>query len=173
MASKTVIQYDNSDRLKSYKKRGKIKWFSTEKQFGFLIDENGVHYYFNLTDLLTSLPPRSGDLVDFVPGHNKKGPRAGLISLAAMPRVNVETSQTASAGRVKCAACGQEMIPRLVMGPPLAASRTWTPVAKKSICPFCAATHKTFPPSGQERRMQVIQWGIAILVTAVVIRVLI
>jgi hypothetical protein len=44
------------------------------------------------------------------------------------------------------------MIPRIITGPPLIHWKgSWTPVPKKSICPFCGATHMEFPASFGEK----------------------
>lgn len=51
-----------------------------------------------------------------------------------------------------CTSCGKKMMPRIITGPPLVHGQgSWTPVPKKSICPFCGATHKKFPASVGQR----------------------
>jgi hypothetical protein len=54
--------------------------------------------------------------------------------------------------RETCSSCGKKMVPRIITGPPLIRGQgSWTPVPKKSLCPFCGATHKKFPPSLGEK----------------------
>jgi len=54
--------------------------------------------------------------------------------------------------RVVCPSCGKKMIPRIITGPPVVRpSGGWTPVPKKSICPFCGETYQTFPMSLGEK----------------------
>ena len=44
------------------------------------------------------------------------------------------------------------MVPRIITGPPLVHGRGgWTPVPKRSVCPFCGATFQKFPPSTGEK----------------------
>jgi hypothetical protein len=44
------------------------------------------------------------------------------------------------------------MIPRIITGPPLIhGAGGWTPVPKKSICPYCGETYKKFPASDKEK----------------------
>jgi hypothetical protein len=50
--------------------------------------------------------------------------------------------------RVVCKHCQKKMIPRLITGPPIVRPQHgWTPVPKRSVCPFCGGTHMTFPAS--------------------------
>jgi hypothetical protein len=50
--------------------------------------------------------------------------------------------------RVTCRHCSKKMIPRIITGPPLVRPQHgWTPVPKKSVCPFCGGTHMEFPAS--------------------------
>ena len=110
--------------------RGKIKWFSTDKGFGFVTDESGADHYLSKLDFKDQGYPRSGD-------------------------------------RVQCKSCHRLMVPRIITGPPLGADRQWTPVPKRSVCPFCASTHETFPPSAGEQMAELAQWifmGVVLLI---------
>ena len=54
--------------------------------------------------------------------------------------------------RVICKSCGKKMIPRIITGPPVIRPQSgWTPVPKKSVCPFCASTYQKFPMSSEEK----------------------
>jgi hypothetical protein len=60
--------------------------------------------------------------------------------------------ESAQDDRETCGSCGKKMIPRIITGPPLVHGQgSWTPVPKKSICPYCGNTHKEFPPSPGEK----------------------
>ena len=155
---------------------GTIKWYSDERGFGFLTDENGCEHYFNALDYKGTTPARRGDQVNFMSARNHKGPRARqvmpLLPQSSQPIPAVDTGLS----RVKCRHCQKLMVPRVVMGPPLGASKPWTPVPKSSICPFCAKTHEVFPASKRERFRQTIQWIVGtvalICIAAVFMRVL-
>ena len=63
-----------------------------------------------------------------------------------------EQHQSKNDERVSCSSCGKKMIPRIITGPPVIRPQNgWTPVPKKSVCPFCAATHQKFPMSTGEK----------------------
>jgi len=144
--------------------KGKVKWFSPDKGFGFLLDETGVQYYFHGNDVQDVDSPRSGSSVVFTPVNNKKGARASKITLALEPEAPAAAAVRAHDSRVHCEHCNKLMVPRLVMGPPLGAGRHWTPVPKHSICPFCAGVHTEFSPSRKERVLQTLQWTISAVV---------
>jgi ribosomal protein S27E len=81
-----------------------------------------------------------------VPAHVKKCKHCG--EWLTKP----DGHRSAADERETCSSCGKKMIPRIITGPPLIHGQGgWTPVPKKSICPFCGATHKTFPASLGEK----------------------
>jgi CspA family cold shock protein len=139
---------------------GTIKWFSAEKGFGFLSEESGSEYYFNALDFKSTAPPCKGDRVHFISAKNLKGPRACQVVRVELEIERPTPAPELSDSRVRCRHCQKLMVPRVVMGPPLGASRAWTPVPKSSICPFCAQTHQVFPASRGEQVAQIIQWVI-------------
>ena len=149
--------------------RGKIKWYSSEKRYGFLVDGQGVEHYLNSSYALAVDNPHAGQAVDIISCVNHKGPRATLI------REVVEQTSTASPisgrqdSRVQCGSCAKLMVPKLILGPPLAAGSRWTPVPKKSVCPFCGSTHQEFAPSQQEKNRQWLQAAFVIFVLVIVV----
>lgn len=130
--------------------QGKVKWFSEQKGYGFIVDERGQDHHFHVSAVRGADLPRTGSLVTFEPQQGRKGPRAvNVVPLAggAPPR-----PADVNDHRVTCASCNRRMIPRIITGPPLVHGKgSWTPVPKRSICPFCAATFQTFPPSMGEK----------------------
>ncbi len=71
--------------------------------------------------------------------------------------------------RVTCQHCHKKMIPRIITGPPVVRpSHGWTPVPKKSICPFCGGLHMKFPMSSGER-VGLFVVGTIIFVVAIVL----
>jgi len=121
---------------------GQVKWFSSEKGYGFIVGEDGEDRYFNIKDLKGVDLPQNGDKVTFTSANGKKGLKAINISITnKIQRKNVSE-------KVTCAHCGKTMIPRIITGPPMVTGGHWTPVPIKSICPFCGVTHQEF-----ERKM--------------------
>ena len=125
---------------------GKIKWFSSDKGFGFIHGEDEVDRYFSIRDVIGSELPKNGDSVVFEHRDGKKGPRATNISISDFQRAR-QTSSNKKDDRVTCKKCQKNMIPRIITGPPLVTSGHWTPVPKRSVCPFCAHTYQKFPAS--------------------------
>jgi cold shock CspA family protein len=122
--------------------QGKVKWFSDEKGYGYITAENGTDYYFNVRDVQGADLPRKGDIVTFNDGQGKKGPRASSVVITSHPD---RAADQKADDRVICPNCGKRMIPRLITGPPALRLRGyWTPVPKRSVCPFCGGTYKEF-----------------------------
>jgi cold shock CspA family protein len=134
---------------------GTVKWFSEAKGYGFVVGADGVDHHFNVSDVRGATLPRSGDTVQFEPGQSRRGPKARHVTLQERagdrPSSGRPRSEAAPDDRVVCSSCSKRMVPRIITGPPLVTGRRWTPVPKRSICPFCGATYQTFPPSTGER----------------------
>jgi len=55
--------------------QGKIKWFSTEKGYGFIEQEGGSDLFVHVNDI-NGAALQEGDRVEFEIGEGKKGPCA-------------------------------------------------------------------------------------------------
>lgn len=112
---------------------GRVKWFSSEKGYGFIVGADGVQRYYGVRDVQGAELPKTGDQVTFTHVASRKGPRAvGVVLLSRTARPGDE--------RVQCAACDKLMVPRLI---------TYHAQAVRSVCPFCGATHKSFGSGSQ------------------------
>jgi len=147
--------------------RGKVKWFSADKGYGFIVGDDGVERHVGVRDIVGADLPRNGSTVEFEPRDAKKGPKATRVRiLNATPAPRRDSSDD----RATCAHCGKKMVPRLITGPPLVHGRGgWTPVPKRSVCPFCGQTHQTFPPSAGEIAMAVAFAAIFVTILLVII----
>ena len=109
--------------------KGKVKWFSREKGFGFITGEDGIDRFFNVQSIKGSELPNYGDIVEFEHQEGKKGTRATNV-------VIIEKSKHSQRDdRVICPYCGKKMVPRLI---------TYRGSIQKSVCPFCGGTYKDF-----------------------------
>ncbi|MGS2743861.1 TIGR03986 family type III CRISPR-associated RAMP protein [Halomonas sp. LS-001] len=144
--------------------KGKVKWFSKEKGFGFVIGSDNVERFFGVRDIQGADLPNHGATVEFEPAQGNKGPKACLVRIKQN-----STHDDRSDSRVSCQHCGKRMVPRIITGPPLVhAKHGWTPVPKKSICPFCASTHEKFPVSSGEIVSVVIFGLVALFVLSMI-----
>ncbi|MEH8245755.1 cold shock domain-containing protein [Aeromonas veronii] len=112
--------------------QGTVKWFSSEKGYGFITSEDGEDHYFNVQSINGALLPSNGDSVQFESKSGNKGPRAINITITAKaPSQNIRPADD----RINCPSCGKKIVPRLI---------TYRGSPEKSVCPYCAATVKTF-----------------------------
>jgi len=112
--------------------QGTVKWFSSEKGYGFITSEGDKDHYFNIRGIKGAALPSNGDSVQFDSKSGDKGPRAFNVTITAKaePQNNRPTDD-----RIKCPNCGKKIVPRMI---------TYRGKPEKSICPYCAATVKTF-----------------------------
>ncbi|WP_339013230.1 cold shock domain-containing protein [Aeromonas popoffii] len=112
--------------------QGTVKWFSSEKGYGFITSEAGEDHYFNVQSINGASLPSSGDSVQFESKSGNKGPRAINITITA--KASSQNTRPAD-DRINCPSCDKKIVPRLI---------TYGGSPKKSVCPYCAATVKTF-----------------------------
>lgn len=110
--------------------QGKVKWFSLDKGYGFVVGEDGVDCYFHVRDVVGADLPRIGDVVDFERADDEKGARARGVTL----RSNAITGATVH-GRLHCHSCGETVSPRMA---------TYRGEVQRSFCPVCGETLRDF-----------------------------
>lgn len=116
--------------------KGQVKWFSEEKGYGFLVDENGDDRFFGVRSISGIDLPKARDDVEFEPYDGKKGPaaRAVIITHSAV----AATGEGRRDDRVQCDKCGKRCVPRLWHN---RGGSDWISLmfndSIEHICPFC------------------------------------
>lgn len=60
--------------------KGKVKWFNSEKGFGFIEQENGDDLFVHINEV-SGDSLQEGDVVEFEVGEGRKGPCATNVSV--------------------------------------------------------------------------------------------
>jgi len=116
--------------------QGKVKWFSEENGYGYIVGDDGNDYHFNIREVQGANLPCNGDTVNYKDGLGKKGPRAtSIVITAKSPVRGKSSSNNRPDDRATCSHCGKMMVPRIIVshGRP-----------QYSMCPFCGRTYKNF-----------------------------
>ena len=111
--------------------QGKVKWFSQDKGYGFITSNSGEDHHFNVQAINGANLPSNGDSVTFDSKDGNKGKRALNVSITSKSSQPTRSTDD----RVNCPACNKKIVPRMI---------TYKGEPKKSVCPYCAATVKTF-----------------------------
>jgi cold shock CspA family protein len=106
--------------------QGKVKWFSTEKGYGYIVGETGEEHVVNVRDVVGVELPANGDQVTFLSASGSKGLRATQVVIVK----RAEKSASGSQSRIECPnpECRQMIVPHTVYSNGLALRR---------VCPFC------------------------------------
>lgn len=107
---------------------GVVKWFSEEKGYGFITDENNKDHYFHVSDVKGALLPEQGNVIIFDVKITAKGSRAKNITIL--------NGSASSDNRLDfCNHCNRNIVPRMI---------TYQGEPQKTVCPYCARTIKNF-----------------------------
>ncbi len=72
---------ENNDQTKE---QGTVKWFASDKGYGFIApDKGGDDVFVHVNNLVGVNTLKEGDRVEFVIGEGRKGPQANEVTLVA------------------------------------------------------------------------------------------
>jgi len=113
--------------------QGTVKWFSSEKGYGFITGEDDIDRFFHVREVQGTDLPANGYLVEFEHKEGKRGPKALKIDI--VQKIEKPRFQARRDDRVECNWCHRRMVPRLIFS---------NGRVRKSVCPFCGQTYKDF-----------------------------
>lgn len=116
---------------------GKVKWFSSERGYGFIYCPNDkADYYFGVRNVVGGELPIGGEDVTFTPRSTDRGLSATEVRILSGHSANTQPS------KVNCRSCGMAMTPRLV---------AHNGSVLSTVCPFCLSVHFKKPLSATEK----------------------
>jgi cold shock CspA family protein len=111
--------------------KGRVKFFSPTKGFGYVVSVDHREFYINVRDVIGAELPRSGDEVEFEPSSTERGPKALRLQITGKGAAHT----SASLDTVECPHCKRRVIPRLIL-------KNGAP--DRSVCSFCGETIRWF-----------------------------
>ncbi len=114
---------------------GRVKFFSQTKGYGYIVGDEALEYYVTVRDIEGADLPRNGDLVQFEPTSNQRGPKAIKVQLLERGRSRNQVGSGQREDTVTCRYCKKQIVPRLIVkdGRP-----------DSSVCPHCGHVVKSF-----------------------------
>ena len=110
--------------------KGKVKWFSSEKGYGFITAYNGKDHYFNVRDIIGTDLPSKGDFAKFKSKKGNKGLWARNVEI-----ITKATKQAVKDDRVECSNCNRKIVPEIIIRDGR---------VEHFLCPYCGEIVKDF-----------------------------
>lgn len=117
--------------------RGTIKFYNTEKGFGFIFcEESKEDVYFHINDWKNGSVPNGNDDVEFELSKSQNGKsKATNVTLLKSANDKKQENYSKNDDREICPSCRKKIVPRLI---------TYQGSIQRSVCPYCATEIKRF-----------------------------
>lgn len=106
--------------------KGKIKWFSPERGYGYITNNENKDLYFGVKDIIGSDLPENGDIVYF-------DIYIGKENIDAATKIRIIEKKNPELRKIVCKGCGREVEPK----PWIYGGSDYTNISFDLICPFC------------------------------------
>ena len=142
--------------------KGTVKWFDSERGYGFIMTGAGADYYFHARGVVGAWMPVQGDVVTFEPRSGKKGPRAEDVRFVerGTGSAGYDTGARRADDRVECGSCHRRMVPRIIVR---------DGHADHSVCPFCGTVYKDFTLFGMVLSLLFRYWKLTLGAVALLV----
>ena len=110
--------------------KGTVKWFSSDKGYGFITSQENEDHFFNVQNIQGASLPNNGDSVQFKSTVGDKGAKAtNVVIVKKAPQVAKKTERVDD--RITCPNCERKIVPRIIMD---------HGSIDRTVCPFCTTT---------------------------------
>lgn len=114
---------------------GLVKWFSSDRGYGYITNNENVDLYFGVKDVIGADLPENGDKVSYTEYIGKE-------SSVAAKNINILERKNPALKQVVCEHCKREVEPK----PWYYGGSDYTSVTVELLCPFCG--HKIVKTGG-------------------------
>lgn len=108
--------------------KGKVKWFSQEKGYGYVTNQDNIDLYFGVKDVIGADLPHNGDEIEYEE-------YIGIKNEKAARNIKIKNQSNPEHKKVYCASCQKDVAPR----PWVYGGSDYTYPKHEHYCPSCGS----------------------------------